>query len=96
MQDIFSSIISSSELPDPARGKPYPDMLITLLEEYNLLPSESIMVGDAKGDVLMAQAAGVLPIVVLTGQLTHEEATRLGVQHVISDVSVLQPLISSL
>lgn len=89
MQNIFSSIISSSELPDSARGKPYPDMLLRLLEKFAVLPSEALMVGDAQGDVLMAQAAGVPAVVVLTGQLTREGAEALGVQLVITSVSAL-------
>lgn len=96
MENFFSCIVSSSELLNPSRGKPYPDMLLKILESLSIKPEEAVMVGDAKGDVLMAQAARVRPIVVLTGQLTREEAAWLGVQYVISDVSMLQPLVSSL
>jgi HAD superfamily hydrolase (TIGR01549 family) len=89
MQDFFSCIMSSSELSDPSRGKPFPDMLLKILEALDIRPNEAVMVGDAKGDVLMAQAAGVEPIVVLTGQLTRKEAEQLGVTHIISDVTKL-------
>lgn len=91
MQDFFSCIVSSSELPDPSRGKPYPDMLLHILKTLGMEPTEAVMVGDAKGDVLMAQATGIRPIVVLTGQLTREEAETLGVSSIISDVSNLNP-----
>jgi HAD superfamily hydrolase (TIGR01549 family) len=96
MRDMFVRIISSSELPESSRGKPYPDMLIKLLEERKVSAKDAIMVGDAKGDVLMAQSAGVLPVVVLTGQLTHDEAVHLGVQHILSSVSALPALVHTL
>jgi len=89
MQNLFSCIVSSSELPDPSRGKPYPDMLLKILDSLNIKPEEAVMIGDAKGDVLMAQAAGVRPIVVLTGQLSKEEAESIGVTDVIPDVTAL-------
>ena len=88
MQDFFQVIVSSSELPDPSRGKPYPDMVLKILEELSMSNDQAILVGDARGDVLMARAAGVRPIVVLTGQLTQEEATELQVS-TIPDVSRL-------
>ncbi len=96
MEGIFSSIISSSELLDPGRGKPYPDMLLKLLKDFNVSSSEALMVGDASTDVLMAQAAEVRPIVVLTGQLTKEEAEQLGVRDVISSVASLPLLVKGI
>jgi phosphoglycolate phosphatase-like HAD superfamily hydrolase len=65
-------------------------MLLSILEELNVLPSEAVMVGDGKGDVLMAQAANVRPIVVLTGQLSQQEAEALGVTTIIQSVVDLQ------
>ncbi len=89
MQDFFSYIASSSELPDSSRGKPYPDMLLKVLQELKVQPQQAVMVGDARVDVRMAQAAGVRPIVVLTGQLTKEEAKALGVIDILPDVTAL-------
>ena len=90
MQDFFQYIISSSELPDPSRGKPFPDMVLKILKELGISANEAVMVGDAKGDVLMARAANVEPVVVLTGQLTKEEAVELGVLKIMPNVSQLQ------
>ena len=96
MEGMFSAIISSSQLPDPARGKPYPDMLLKLLKDFNVQPSEAIMVGDATTDVFMAQAAGVLPVLVLTGQLSAEEASSLGLQYILPTIAELPELVSKL
>ena len=56
---LFDCIITSYDLPDPERGKPYPDMLQILLGRLNVLAQNAIMVGDAEGDVRMAQTAEV-------------------------------------
>jgi phosphoglycolate phosphatase len=96
LQNIFSSIISSSELSDTDKGKPYPDMLFKLLKEIGIPPEDAIMVGDAQGDVRMAQAAGVLPVVVLTGQLNREEAVALGIKHIIQSIADLPLLLSKI
>jgi phosphoglycolate phosphatase len=96
LENVFSSIISSSQLEDPARGKPYPDMLLTLLKEFAVQPSEAIVVGDATTDVFMAQAAGVIPVLVLTGQLSKEEADGLNLKYVIPSIADLPDLLSTL
>jgi phosphoglycolate phosphatase len=96
MEGIFSAIISSSQLPDPARGKPYPDMLLKLMKDFGVEPSETIMVGDATTDVFMAQAAGVAAVLVLTGRLSLEEAKSLGIQHVLPTIAALPNFVSSL
>lgn len=90
MQNFFDAIRSSSELPDSSRGKPYPDMLFSILEELQVATEDVVMVGDAMGDVLMAQAAGVCPIVVLTGQLTRGAAEALHVKTIIQSIAQLE------
>ena len=47
--------------------KPEPGMLITLLKQLQSDPASTIMVGDKYTDIQAAQAAGVQPILVLTG-----------------------------
>lgn len=71
-------------------------MLLKLLEDFNVEPSEAIMVGDATTDVFMAQAAHVLPILVLTGQISAEEAPSLGVQYILPTIADLPELVSKL
>jgi phosphoglycolate phosphatase len=96
LEGIFSSIISSSQLPDPSRGKPHPDMLLKLLKEFDVDPSEAIVVGDATTDIFMAQAAGVLPILVLTGQLSREEGAALNLPYILPTIAELPELLSNL
>jgi len=63
---VFKKIITSYDLNDRSRGKPHPDMLNMVLHSLDIQPENTILVGDAPGDMKMAQAAGVTPIAVLT------------------------------
>lgn len=44
--------------PDP-RAKPSPAMILEIMEEYGLAPSDVVAVGDSKRDYKSAEAAGV-------------------------------------
>jgi len=48
--------------------KPQPGMILSAASQLGLEPPLSFMVGDAMTDVLAAQAAGCLPIIVQTGR----------------------------
>jgi len=52
---------------DEAFSKPHPQMLLSLLEELRLSPSEALMIGDTSHDLKMAQHAGVDSIGVTYG-----------------------------
>ncbi len=92
-EQLFCQIISTYDLLDQSRGKPYPDLLENILKAQNVNPDEAIMVGDAEGDVRMARAAGVRPIVVLTGHLSEQQAKELGVKDIIPTVADLELLL---
>ena len=93
---VFSQIESVYDVPDPEKGKPHPYMVEQILTKQGIKPAEAILIGDARGDVLMAQAAGVIPIVVLTGHLKEEEAKNLGVYYIFPDVTHVEGLLSNL
>jgi len=94
--DVFNAIFSSHDFQDPKLAKPNPYMINQLLKKFHLKASEAVMVGDAENDVRMAQAAGVEPIVVLTGHLKKEEADKLGVKYIIPDVTKLETILTTL
>jgi D-glycero-D-manno-heptose 1,7-bisphosphate phosphatase len=54
--------------------KPQPGMLIEVARRFNVAPGETTMVGDAKRDLEAAAAAGVKPVLVLTGKGTKTRA----------------------
>ncbi|HSA83917.1 MAG TPA: HAD family hydrolase [Patescibacteria group bacterium] len=91
--DVFAQVTSTYELADPLKGKPHPYMLELIMKTQNIKPEETIMVGDAKNDVLMAQNAGIETVVVLTGHLSRKEAEELGVKHIIDDVTKLETVL---
>jgi len=63
--------------PDAVPGKPSPRMLHGLLQKLGLLPENLLMVGDRLyTDIAMAQNAGTLGVLVLTGEATAEDAAR--------------------
>ncbi len=93
---VFSQIISTYDIEDVEKHKPHPFMVEEILRKQKVLPKEAIMVGDAKGDVLMARVAGVTPVVVLTGHLSREEAEELNATYIIDDVTKLEDVLAKL
>ncbi|MBI2028354.1 MAG: HAD family hydrolase [Candidatus Levybacteria bacterium] len=93
---VFSQIVSVYDVPDKDKGKPHPFMVEQILTAQHVLPEEAVLVGDARNDVLMARAAGVTPIVVLTGHLNETEAREMGIPHIIPDVTHLERVLSHL
>jgi phosphoglycolate phosphatase-like HAD superfamily hydrolase len=93
--NIFDMIITSDEV-EPEQVKPSAFMLDTIMSRLGYKPDETIMVGDAVNDVLMAQNAGVEPVVVETGHLNRYRAEKMGVQHVIPDITHLGTLLDKM
>lgn len=56
IQSLFKDLIGSDQVTN---YKPAPDGVLTILDKYHLVASESIMIGDAKYDLQMGKAAGV-------------------------------------
>jgi len=96
MPNVFSQIITAYDLDDPEKSKPHPYIANTIMETQGTKPAETIMVGDAKNDVLMARAAGIEPVVVLTGHLNRQEAEELGVSYILDDVTQLETALTKL
>lgn len=68
-------------------------MLEKILATQNVKPNEAVFVGDARGDVAMARAANIEPIIVLTGHLGKSEARALGIKQIIDDVTKLEDVL---
>lgn len=90
---VFTHIISAYDIKDSDLQKPHPHSINYILEKQGIRPENAIMVGDARGDVLMARAAGVTPVVVLTGHLSRGEAEDLGVRYIISDITKIEKVL---
>ena len=90
--DVFSRIITSFDIPVD-KTKPNPYILERIMKKENVYPNECVYVGDAENDVLMAQNAGIDPIVVLTGHLNKERAEALGVKNIFPDITHLKEIL---
>ena len=89
-------MISVYTLPRAEYARPHPYMAEQMLQRLGCRPEEAVVVGDAKTDVGMAEAAGITPVVVLTGHLTRPEAEKLGVKYIIKDVTKLEGVLEKL
>jgi phosphoglycolate phosphatase len=86
----FDQILTFEDATEEEHKKPSPHMLQVLMKQFNAEKSETLYVGDAENDVIMAQKAGVTSIVVLTGHLTKSDAVKLGVKNIIPDVTHIE------
>lgn len=89
---FFGKIITSDEIKKDRNKKPAPYMINAILKYYSLSKEEAVYVGDMQNDVVMARSAGVMPIVVLSGNLTRKDAEKLSVKTVIRDINQLTNL----
>ena len=94
--NVFKQIISSYDIDDIEKQKPNPYMVEQILKTQKIKPTETVLVGDARGDVIMARDAGLLPIVVLSGNLNRIEAEKLKVEYIIKDVTHLESVLMEL
>jgi len=71
--------------------KPQPGMLLNAAAHLQIDLTQSVFVGDAESDVLAAQRAGCLPILVQTGRGQHEvkklQEHRVSGYHTFADLS---------
>ena len=70
-KDLDSSRLSSYVLATRCGGetspKPHPQMLLEIMDELGVRPSETLMVGDMKNDMLLAKNAGTDALAVTYG-----------------------------
>jgi HAD superfamily hydrolase (TIGR01549 family) len=91
--DVFKQIISSYDVDEVSKQKPHPYMLERIMHTQNRMPSETLFIGDAEIDVIMARQAHVEPVVVLTGHLNRTSAKKLHVRYIAEDVARLSALL---
>jgi NagD protein len=68
---------ATGRAPSAVMGKPDPAMIRGILHRHSLAPENLAMVGDRLyTDIVMAHHAGVLGVLVLTGEATADEAAK--------------------
>lgn len=66
--------VATGRKPDKVLGKPDPDMLRGIVDRFSIRTSQIAMVGDRLyTDILMAERAGALGVLVLTGECTRQD-----------------------
>ncbi len=94
--DYFKKIVTNEDIEKREDSKPSPVMINKILDDLSIFKEETIMVGDAENDIMMARNAGVIPIAVLTGHIAKEEAEELGVKYIIPDITHLPALLKTI
>jgi len=79
-----------------ARGKPHPEMLHRILDEFGARPGEALMIGDTVFDLRMGRAAGVDTCAVTWGFQPEEALRAEEPTHVVDHPSQLLPLFDAL
>lgn len=72
----LAAFFHATRCADEAPSKPHPQMLLDLMEALDVLPEETIMVGDTEYDMEMATNAGVAKIAVRSGVHSGERLER--------------------
>ena len=77
-------------------AKPNPNHLSSVLEELEVKPSETMVVGDTIFDIRCAKRLGAVAVGITTGCSSREELEAAGADFIVSSLSELLPLISRL
>lgn len=72
----LASCFHATRCADEAPSKPHPQMLLDIITKLDVLPKETLMVGDTEYDMEMATNAGVAKIAVRTGVHSEERLNR--------------------
>jgi len=72
----LASCFHATRCSDEARSKPHPQMLLDIMVELDVLPGETLMVGDTEYDMEMATNAGAAKIAVRSGVHSEERLKR--------------------
>ena len=80
----------ASRCADETRPKPHPAMLLELMDELALAPSETLMIGDTSHDLEMARAADVDALAVAYGAHAEQGLRACGPRDCVASVTELQ------
>jgi phosphoglycolate phosphatase len=69
----LGEFFSSTRCADQTHSKPHPAMVLEILDELMMQPSQAIVIGDTSHDMLMAQNAGVDRLAVSYGAHEHDD-----------------------
>ena len=88
IKEFFVEIIGAE---DVSFTKPNPEAIDTLVAKYNLVRSETLMIGDALVDIQMGQNANIRTCGVTWGATDEQTMMTFGADYVVSQVSDIIP-----
>lgn len=65
-----------SRCADETFSKPHPQMLMEIMDELDVTPGQTVMIGDSQYDLQMANNAGVKPIAVTYGSQSRDHLLK--------------------
>ena len=83
---LFDMVLCADKLENP---KPAPDILIKILEKFDLTTDQSLYVGDMIVDIQTGKSANVATVGVLTGSSDKKEIEEAQADWIIDDLSAL-------
>ena len=84
IKEFFVEIIGAE---DVGFTKPNPEAIDILVAKYNLVRSQTLMIGDALVDIQMGQNANVLTCGVIWGATDEQTMSTFGADYIVSQVS---------
>jgi len=92
LEPYISMVVSAN---DVTHHKPHPEPVQIILEQLQVRPEETVVVGDASFDILMGRAAGCRTVGVTYGNQTAEELRACGAECLIDRFDTLPLAIGS-
>jgi phosphoglycolate phosphatase len=74
-------------------SKPHPAMVLEALKETGADAADTVVIGDTAFDILMAKAAGALPVGVAWGNHPVQRLVEAGAAHVVHEAHELHPIL---
>ena len=72
------ALFNGSRCADESISKPHPAMLLELMDEFDVTPERTLMIGDTSHDLQMAANAGVASVAVSFGAHSRDSLLELG------------------
>ena len=86
LEKYFDMVVSAN---DVQHAKPHPEPVLLILQQLNIPPDETIVVGDASFDILMGRAAGCHTVGVTYGNQSAADLHAAGANYLINDFTKL-------
>ena len=86
---MLRGLFDATRTADETASKPDPRMLVELMDEFQIAPERTVMVGDTTHDLQLARNAGTASVGVSYGAHDHASFAEFGPKHVAHSVAEL-------